>query len=86
LHDAALLDVSLTHEELLLERKPLAEPRPTEENPVDTRTEIKIPLKREEVESAKQSYVKEEVVVKKKPVTETRTVSEEVTTERINED
>jgi uncharacterized protein (TIGR02271 family) len=80
------VDVSLTHEELVLERKPLAEPRPTEENPVDTRTEIKVPLKREEVESTKQSYVKEEVAVKKKPVTETSTVKEEVTTERINED
>jgi uncharacterized protein (TIGR02271 family) len=80
------VDVSLTHEELVLERKPLAEPRPTEENPVDTRTEIKVPLKREEVESTKQSYVKEEVVVKKKPVTEARTVTEEVTTERITED
>jgi uncharacterized protein (TIGR02271 family) len=80
------VDVSLTHEELVLERKPLAEPRPTEENPVDTRTEIKVPLKREEVESTKQSYVNEEVVVKKKPVTEARTVTEEVTTERITED
>jgi uncharacterized protein (TIGR02271 family) len=80
------VDVSLMHEELVLERKTLAEPRPTEENPVDTRTEIKVPLKREEVESTKQSYVKEEVVVKKKPVTETHTVTEEVTTERINED
>lgn len=80
------VDVSLTHEELVLERKPLAEPRPTEENPVDTRTEIKVPLKREEVESTKQSYVKEEVVVKKKPVTEIQTVTEEVTSERITED
>jgi uncharacterized protein (TIGR02271 family) len=80
------VEISLTHEELVLERKPLAEPRPTEENPVDTRTEIKVPLKREEVESTKQSYVKEEVAVKKKPVTETSTVKEEVTTERINED
>ena len=80
------VEISLTHEELVLERKPLSEPRPTEENPVDTRTEIKVPLKREEVASTKQSYVKEEVVVKKKPVTETRTVTEEVTTERISED
>ena len=80
------VEISLTHEELVLERKPLSEPRPTEDNPVDIRTEIKVPLKREEVESTKQSYVKEEVVVKKKPVTETRTVTEEVTTERISED
>jgi uncharacterized protein (TIGR02271 family) len=80
------MDVSLTHEELVLEKKPVTEPRPTDENPVDTRTEIKIPLKREEVESTKQSYVKEEVIVKKKPVTETQKVTEEVTSEKITED
>jgi uncharacterized protein (TIGR02271 family) len=80
------VEISLTHEELVLERNPLSEPRPTDENPVDTRTEIKVPLKREEVHSTKQSYVKEEVMVKKKPVTETRTVTEELTTETIKGD
>jgi uncharacterized protein (TIGR02271 family) len=80
------VEISLTHEELVLERNPLSEPRPTDENPVDTRTEIKVPLKREEVHSTKQSYVKEEVIVKKKPVTETRTVTEELTSETIKDD
>jgi uncharacterized protein (TIGR02271 family) len=80
------VEVSLTHEELVLERNPLSEPRPTDENPVDTRTEIKVPLKREEVHSTKQSYVKEEVIVMKKPVTETRTVTEELTSETIKDD
>jgi uncharacterized protein (TIGR02271 family) len=76
------MDVSLTHEELVLSRKPVTEPRPTDEKPVETRTEIKIPLKREEIESTKQSYVKEEVIAKKKPVTETETGTEEVTSEK----
>jgi uncharacterized protein (TIGR02271 family) len=80
------MDVSLTHEELVLERKPVTEPRPTDEKPVETRTEIKIPLKREEIESTKQSYVKEEAIAKKKPVTETQSVTEEVTSEKISED
>ncbi len=80
------MDVELTHEELALERKPLSEPRKTDEKPVESRTEIKVPLKREEVESTKQSYVKEEVVVTKKPVTETQHVSEEMTSEKITED
>ncbi len=80
------MDVELTHEELALERKPLSEPRKTDEKPVESRTEIKVPLKREEVESTKQSYVKEEVVVTKKPVTETQNVTEEVTSEKITED
>ena len=80
------MDISLTHEELALERKPVTEPRPTDEKPVEIRTEIKIPLKREEIESTeKQSYVKEEVIVKKKPVTETQSVTEEVTSEKITE-
>ena len=39
---------------------------------------------REEVEVTKKPFVKEEVVVKKKPVTETKTVIDTVTSERIN--
>lgn len=77
------VEVQLTHEELVIERRPLEEPRPTDEDPVDSRTEIKIPLGREEVEINKQSYIKEEIIAKKKPVTETRTVSEEVTSEKL---
>lgn len=80
------VEVTLTHEELVLERKPLAEPQPTDESPVESRTEIKIPLKREEIQSTKKSYVKEEVIVRKKPVTETRSISEEVINETIKED
>ena len=80
------MDVSLTHEELALERKPVTVSTPTDEKPVETRTEIKIPLKREEIESTKQSYVKEEVIAKKKPVTETQSVTEEVTSEKITEE
>jgi uncharacterized protein (TIGR02271 family) len=80
------IDVELTHEELVLERRPLAEPRLTDEAPVESRTEIKIPLNREEVETTKQSYVKEEVVVTKRSVTETKTISEELTSEKLTED
>ena len=80
------MDVSLTHEELFLKRKPVTEPRRSYEKPVKTRTEIKIPLKREEIESTKLSYVKEEVIIKKKPVTETLNVTKEVTSEKIKED
>jgi uncharacterized protein (TIGR02271 family) len=79
------MDVSLTHEELVLKRKPVTEARRSYEKPVKIRTEIKIPLKREEIESTKQSYVKK-VIAKKKPVWETRNVTEEVTTEKIKED
>ena len=76
------MDVSLAHEELVLNRKPVTKPTRTYEKPIKTRTEIKIPLKKEEIESTKQSYVKEEVIVKKKLVTETENVTEEVTSEK----
>jgi uncharacterized protein (TIGR02271 family) len=50
---------------------------------VESETETKIPLRQEEVQVTKQPYVKEEVTVKKKPVTETRTVSDEVRSEKV---
>jgi stress response protein YsnF len=53
--------------------------------PEENKTNIRIPLKREEVEVSRTPYVKEEIVVKKKPVTETRTVSEEIITEKVEE-
>ncbi len=50
--------------------------------PVETNTQITIPLKREEVEVTKKPYVIEKLIIKKKAVTKTQTVSEEIITER----
>ncbi|HKG90121.1 MAG TPA: DUF2382 domain-containing protein, partial [Nitrososphaeraceae archaeon] len=55
----------------------------TGEGPVRSNTEIKIPLMKEEIEISKQPYVKEEVVIRKKSVIETRTVTEEVKSEKV---
>jgi uncharacterized protein (TIGR02271 family) len=77
------VEVPVTHEEISVERRP-ATGSTTAERPVQSRTETKVPLKQEEVQVTKQPYVKEEVSVKKKPVTETRTVSEQVTSEKVN--
>ena len=80
------VEVPVTHEEVTIENRPPKDRKYTSitsESPVESKTEIKIPLKREEVEVTKQPYVKEEVVVKKKPVTETRQVSEEVRSETV---
>ena len=66
------MDVSLTHEQMVLKRNPITESRRTDEKPVETRTEIKIPLKKEVIEGTKKTYVKEGVIVKKKPVTGTQ--------------
>ena len=56
-----------------------------QQTPVSSKEDITIPVKKEEIgEVTKTPYVKEEVVVKKTPVTETKEVSEETTSERVN--
>ena len=80
------IEVPLTHEELVIERKTIEDYRLTDEKPVESRTEIKIPLKREEVEAKKQSYVKEEIILTKKQVTKTRTITEELASEKLTEE
>jgi uncharacterized protein (TIGR02271 family) len=77
------IEVRLTHDELVVEKRPLKDPSSSVQGPVKSKTEIKVPLNREEAEVTKERFVKEEVVVKKKPVTETRTISDTVTKERI---
>src|ERR1051325_8208802 len=76
------VDVPLTHEEISVERRP-ASGSTKAERPVQSKTETKVPLKQEEVQVTKQPYVKEEVSVKKKPITETRTVTDKVTSEKV---
>src|SRR5918992_6401477 len=78
------IEVPVTHEELVVEKRPPKEASPSAQGPVKSKTEIKVPLNREEVEVTKESFVKEEVVVKKKPVTETKTISDTLRSERIN--
>jgi uncharacterized protein (TIGR02271 family) len=79
------IEVPVTREELIVEKRPAKDSTSSSaQGPVKSKTEIKVPLMREEVEVTKKPFVKEEVVVKKKPVTETRTVSDTVTSERIN--
>jgi uncharacterized protein (TIGR02271 family) len=78
------VEVPVTHEEISVERRPASGSTTAAESPVQSKTETKIPLKQEEVQVTKQPYVKEEVSVKKKPVTETRTVTDKVTSEKVN--
>ena len=82
------VEVPLTHEELIVERRPASESTTSIRDlkpPVTSKQEIKIPLKKEEVEVKKEPYVKEEVVLKKRRVTETKTVTEEVKSERLTD-
>jgi uncharacterized protein (TIGR02271 family) len=78
------LEVPVTHEELIVEKRPPKESSSSAQGPVNSKTEIKVHLMREEVEVTKEPFVKEEVVVKKKSIAETRTISDTVTSERIN--
>jgi uncharacterized protein (TIGR02271 family) len=78
------VEVPVTHEELTVERRPAGESSTTTERPVQSKTDTKVQLSKEDVQVTKEPYVKEEVVVKKKPVTETRTVSDTVTSEKVD--
>ncbi|HET9806433.1 MAG TPA: YsnF/AvaK domain-containing protein [Nitrososphaeraceae archaeon] len=87
--------VQLMHEEIEIERRPVNDLSNSSNDistsisedvhPVESKTEIKISLKREEAEVIKKPYVKEELVIRKKPVTETRQITEEVTYEQVLE-
>ena len=78
------IEVPVTHEEVSIERRQPTGDTSTAQEPITSTENIQIPLKSEEVEVSKTPYVKEEVVVKKKPVTETRQVTEEITSEQVN--
>jgi uncharacterized protein (TIGR02271 family) len=83
------VEVPLTYEELIVERRPPTEATTSQHElkpPVTAREEIKIPLKKEEVEVKKEPYVKEEVVVKKRRTEERKTITEEVKSERLVDD
>ncbi len=77
------VEVPVRHEEVEIERRPASGQTEAKE-PISSKEDITIPLKKEEVEVSKTAQVKEEVAIKKKPVTETKEVSEEVTSEKIN--
>ena len=83
------VEVPVMHEELIVERRPPTEATTSQHElkpPVTTREEIKIPLKKEEVEVKKEPYVKEEVVIKKIRVEESKTITEDVKSEKLADD
>lgn len=97
LKETKTVELQLMHEELIIEKRHVSEVTttiststselpapPSAQEPVQTKTEIIIPLKREEVVVSKKPYVKEEIVIKKKPVTETKTVTEQITSEKMS--
>jgi uncharacterized protein (TIGR02271 family) len=83
------IEVSLMHEELIIEKRPATAEEAnasTLENPPpkNTRTEIRIPLIHEKAKIKKEPYVKQEIVIRKKPRTEIKTVSDFVISEKLD--
>lgn len=78
------MDIPVTHEELVVETREVDENTAKKGTFSDSaEEEIRVPLSAEHVTVTKEPYVKEEVVVKKKPVTETEHVTDEVRTEHV---
>jgi uncharacterized protein (TIGR02271 family) len=81
------VEVELKHEELIIEKRPVdktSSSSSTSEQIVESKTEISIPLKKEDIVVEKKPYVKEEIVIKRKPVSETKTISEQLITEKVS--
>src|SRR5919199_1543617 len=80
-------EVELMHEELIIEKHPVDKTSPsssTSEEVVRSKTEIIIPLKKEDMIIEKKPYVKEEIIIKKKQVSETKTISEQLISEKVS--
>jgi uncharacterized protein (TIGR02271 family) len=97
LKDTKTVDMELTHEELIIEKRPAEDKFSTSasssladssfshsEEPTQSKTEITIPLEKEEVVVSKKPYIKEEIVISKKSVTETRTINEQLKSEKVS--
>jgi len=80
------IEVQLNREEIesIERRPPSIESEGEAENPIQSPEEIKIPLRREEAQVTKMPYVKEEVVVKKKAVTDKKEITEDITSEELD--
>jgi uncharacterized protein (TIGR02271 family) len=82
------IEVSVMHEEIVIEkRSATAEGNAsTFENPPSktTRTLIRVPLIHEVVKIKKEPYVRQEIVIRKKPRTETKTISDFVISEKVD--
>jgi uncharacterized protein (TIGR02271 family) len=86
--ETKILEVSVMHEEVVIEKRAASEEGDTTilENPPpkNTRTQIRVPLIHEVVKIKKEPYVKQEIVIRKKPRTETKTISEFVISEKVD--
>jgi uncharacterized protein (TIGR02271 family) len=83
------IEVSVMHEEIVIEKRSATAAEgnaSTLENPPSktTRTLIRVPLIHEVVKIKKEPYVRQEIVIRKKPRTETKTISDFVISEKVD--
>ncbi len=81
------VEVELTHEELIIEKRPVEGDISASSSTLEmaqSKTEISIPLKREDVIVSKKPHLKEEILIKKVPVSETKRISEKLISEKIS--
>ena len=71
------IEVPVTREEVVIERRPVSG-REASDQTIGEEDEVRIPLMEEEVDVKKRAVVREEVSVGKRPVQETKNVSETV--------
>jgi uncharacterized protein (TIGR02271 family) len=76
------LEVPITYDELVLERRPAS--GKAAQPPAESAEELRISLNREEFEVVKEPYVKEELVIRKEPKTDIKTITETVSSERVS--
>jgi uncharacterized protein (TIGR02271 family) len=81
--ESKTVEVPLTREEVSIERRP-ASGQTEAQSPIQSEEEITIPIKREEAQVSKKPYVKEEAVIKKKAYTDTKEITEDVTSEELD--
>jgi uncharacterized protein (TIGR02271 family) len=71
------IDVPVTHEEVIVEKRPVGDRRPASGNIGDDE-EVRIPVTKEQVRVEKTPVVREEVSLKKQQVQDSREISETV--------
>lgn len=79
--ESKTIQVPVSHDELIIERRPAS--GNAAEPPTEKGTDLRISLNKEEIKITKEPYVKEELVVRKEPRTETKRVTETLRSERI---
>ena len=86
IRETKTVEVELKHEELIIEKRVVEKGSSSSnsEDVVRSKTEITIPLKKEDIIVEKKPYVKEEIVINKKQVCETKTISEQLISEKVS--